>query len=150
MCSSDLRRLAELTGGRFVTALYRTLGGAPAPLVSRGFQLTSIERYLTKPRFLARNIHDREVLAHMQAIDDYMGNMLAYPGRTFGQLYHTFFRVNELAGGKVRLSDGTIDLAKVKIPVLSVAGRSDVLAPQPAVHHVGEQRGTDADRKSVV
>ena len=135
---APVRRLAELTGGRLVTALYRTLGGAPAPLVSLGFQLTAIERYLGKPRFLARNLHDRQVLAHMQAVDDYMAHMLAYPGRTFGQLYHSFFRVNELAGGTIRLSDRTIDLADVKLPVLSVAGRGDVLAPQPAVHHVGE------------
>ena len=26
--------------------------------------------------------------------------MHAYPGRTIGQLYHRFFRVNELAGGE--------------------------------------------------
>ena len=26
----------------------------------------------------------------------------------------------------------------MRVPVLSVAGSSDVLAPQPAVHHVGE------------
>ena len=31
-----------------------------------------------------------------------------------------------------------IDLADVRVPVLSVAGETDVLAPQPAVHHVGE------------
>jgi polyhydroxyalkanoate synthase subunit PhaC len=135
---APVRRLAELTGGRLVTALYRTLGGAPAPLVSRGFQLTAIGRYATKPLFLTRHLHDREVLAHTQAVDDYMANMLAYPGRTFGQLYHSFFRVNELAGGTIRLSDKTIDLADVKVPVLSVAGRGDVLAPQPAVHHLGE------------
>jgi poly[(R)-3-hydroxyalkanoate] polymerase subunit PhaC len=134
---APVRRLAELTGGRLVTALYRALGGAPAPLVSLGFQLTAIERYLTKPLFLARNVHKREVLAQMQAVDDYMANMLAYPGRTFGQLYHTFFRVNELAGGSIRLSDRTIDLAELAVAVLSIAGSGDVLAPEPAVHHVG-------------
>src|SRR5205085_4239262 len=62
--------------------------------------------------------------------------MLAYPGRTFGQLYHQFFRVNELAGGKLRLAERETDLADVKLPVLTVAGKSDVLAPVEAVHHV--------------
>src|ERR671930_118490 len=37
-----IRRLAQLTGGRLGTALYRVLGGAPAPLVSIGFQLTGL------------------------------------------------------------------------------------------------------------
>ena len=135
---APIRRLAQLTGGRLGTALYRMLGGAPAPLVSLGFQLTGFDRYLTRPLFLAQNLHDRETLAHMQATDDYMASMLAYPGRTFGQLYHAFFRVNGLAGGTLELSDRRIELAQVRAPVLSVAGAADVLAPEEAVHHVGE------------
>lgn len=133
---APVRRLARLTGGALGTALYRMLGGAPAPLVSAGFRLTAIDRYLTKPLFLAQKLHDRETIAHTQAVDNYMANMLAYPGRTFGQLYHDFFRVNTLAGGKIELSDKEIDLANVRVPVLSVAGSSDMLAPKAAVHHV--------------
>jgi polyhydroxyalkanoate synthase len=134
---APVRRLARLTGGRLVTALYRALGGAPAPLVSLGFRLTAVERYLTRPLFLVRNLHDRDTLAHMQAVDDYMANMLAYPGRTFGQLYHAFFRVNQIAEGSLILNERRVDLRKVRLPVLSVAGTSDVLAPRDAVHHVG-------------
>ena len=133
-----IRQLGRLTGGALVGALYRALGGAPAPLVSRAFQLTSLDRYLTKPVFVATHLHDRETIAHMEAVDAYMAHMSAYPGRTFGQLYHAFFRVNELAGGKVELRKGTvIDLSDVTVPVLSVAGSSDVLAPEAAVRHVG-------------
>ena len=132
--AAPIRRLADLTGGRFVSGLYRALGGAPAALVSLGFRATAIDRYLTKPIWVARNLENREQLAHMEAVDDYMANMLAYPGRTFGQLYHRFFRVNELAQGKLRLTeDREIDLAAVTEPVLVVAGKSDVLAPVPAV-----------------
>ena len=133
-----IRQLGKLTGGALVGAMYRALGGAPAPLVSRAFQLTSIERYLTKPLFLATHLHDRDTIAHMEAVDAYMARMSAYPGRTFGQLYHAFFRVNHLARGKVELRRGTvIDLADVTVPVLSVAGAADVLAPAAAVRHVG-------------
>ena len=131
---APIRRLADLTGGRLVSGLYRALGGAPATLVSLGFRATALDRYITKPVWVARNLDNRELLAHMEAVDDYMANMLAYPGRTFGQLYHRFFRVNELAQGKLQLTeDRQIDLAKVTEPVLVVAGKSDVLAPVPAV-----------------
>jgi polyhydroxyalkanoate synthase len=134
---APIRQLGRLTGGALGTALYRALGGAPAPLVSLGFRITSYDRYLTRPWFLASNLDDREAIAHMEAVDDYMSNMLAYPGRTFGQLYHAFFRVNDLADGRIEMSDRTIDLRDVREPVLAVAGASDMLAPQPAVHHVG-------------
>jgi polyhydroxyalkanoate synthase len=131
-----IRRLAELTGGRLVTGLYRALGGAPAALVSIGFQLTALDRRLTKPLVVGRRLGDRDFIAHVEATDEYMANMLAYPGRTFGQLYHRFFRVNELAEGRTELSDRAIDLQAVRQPVLVVAGRGDILAPPAAVRAV--------------
>jgi polyhydroxyalkanoate synthase len=134
---APVRRLADLTGGALGTALYRALGGAPATLVGAGFRLTSIDRYLMRPLVLASRLDDTEFLAHDEAIESFMGKMLAYPGRTFGQLYHRFFRVNELSGGRLELAERTVDLRKVRAPVLAIAGNTDVLAPRAAVHHVG-------------
>jgi polyhydroxyalkanoate synthase subunit PhaC len=134
---APIRRLESLTGGALGTTLYRMLGGAPAPLVTLGFRATALDRYLTRPLTLTQHLHDRDWLAHTQAVDEYMASMLAYPGRTFGQLYHQFFRVNELAGGTLELGDHRIELSRIDVPVLGVAGTSDVLAPVEAVHHVG-------------
>src|SRR3954469_9309243 len=133
---APIRRLASLTGGALGTSLYRMLGGAPAPLVSLGFRATALDPYLTKPVVLRPHMHDPHWLAPTEAVDEYMRNMLAYPGRTFGQLYHQFFLENETAEGKIALSDDEIDLAKIKVPVLSVGGTGDVLAPVSAVHAV--------------
>ncbi|HSD77891.1 MAG TPA: alpha/beta hydrolase [Solirubrobacteraceae bacterium] len=133
---APLRPLANISDGLLGTALYRALGGAPAPLVRRAFQLTSIDKYVTKPAAILMNLHDRDFLAQIAAVDNFMANMHAYPGRTMGQLYHRFFRVNDLADGHLRLADTDIDLADVRAPVLAIAGKSDVLAPRPAVHHV--------------
>ena len=130
---APIRRLAELTGGRLVTGLYSALGGAPAPLVSLGFQATALDKRLTKPLFTLRHLDDRDLLAHVEAVDDYMANMLAYPGRTFAQLYHRFFRVNDLADGRIELSEREIDLAGIDVPVLVIAGANDILAPAEAV-----------------
>lgn len=135
---APIRPIANLTNGAIITQIYRLMGGAPSPLVRRAFQLTSIDKELTKPLVMARRLHDRDFLAQLEAVDRFMASMHAYPGRTFGQLYHQFFRVNDLADGHMTLSDHEIDLADVTVPVLSVAGETDVLAPQPAVHHLGE------------
>jgi polyhydroxyalkanoate synthase subunit PhaC len=134
---APVRRLADVTGGAVATALYRAMGGAPATLVGAGFRLTSIDRYLTRPLVLASRMDDSDFLAHDEATERFMSSMVAYPGRTFGQLYHRFFRVNDLSLGRLELADRTVDLRNVRAPVMAIAGTSDVLAPQAAVHHVG-------------
>jgi polyhydroxyalkanoate synthase len=136
---APIRPIANLTNGMLGTMVYRLLGGAPAPLVRRGFQLASLDKYLTKPLAVLNHLHEREFLAQIEAVDHFIETMVAYPGRTFGQLYHRFFRVNELAGGRLALDgEGEIDLAEVTAPVLSIAGSRDPLAPEPAVHHVAQ------------
>lgn len=134
---APLRGMANITNGILGTAVYRSLGVAPAPLVKRAFQLSTVDKYVTKPLAVAINLHDREFLAQVEAVDDFIGNMHAYPGRTMGQLYHQFFRVNDLADGHVVLDEQDIDLADVDVPVLAIAGEADTLAPRRAVHHVG-------------
>jgi polyhydroxyalkanoate synthase len=135
---APLRPIAALTQGRVVTEIYRALGGAPAPLVKRGYQLAGIDKYVMKPWTVVSNLHDRELLAQIEAVDVFMDNMHAYPGRTFGQLYHRFFRSNDLADGRLALSDRTLELADVRVPVLSIAGAGDGIAPAGACHHVAE------------
>ena len=134
---APLRPIAAVTQGQLVTQLYRVLGGAPAPLVKRGYQLAGFDKYVMKPWTIATNLHDRELLAQIEAVDVFMDNMHAYPGRTFGQLYHRFFRTNDLAAGRLELSGRTLDLGAVRVPVLSIAGAGDGIAPAAACHHVG-------------
>ena len=133
---APLRPIDAVTRGQLVTQLYRALGGAPAPLVKRGYQIAGIDKYVMKPWTMVSNAGDRDLLAQIEAVDAFMGRMHAYPGRTFGQLYHRFFRTNDLADGRLALEDRTLDLADVRLPVLAVAGRGDGIAPVPACHHV--------------
>src|SRR3954469_3799903 len=62
---APIRPVANLTNGLLLTSVYRTLGGAPAPIVNRAFQLSSIDKYLTKPWAIASNLHDRDFLAQI-------------------------------------------------------------------------------------
>src|SRR3954468_8579387 len=136
---APMRPVANLTNGLLLSSLYRAMGGAPAPLVRRGFQLSSLDKYLTKPLTMLTHLDDRDFLAQLEAVDNFVDQMRAYPGRTFGQLYHRFFRVNDMAeDGVLELDDRRIDLADVRVPVLSVAGASDTLVRWPAVHAVAD------------
>ena len=134
---APLRPLVNLTQGAVISVLYRALGGAPAPLVKRAYQLAGFDKYVTKRLAILQHLDDRDFLAQIEAVDRFTNGMLAYPGRTFGQLYHRFFRANDLANGSLAIGDRSIDLEDVTAPVLSVAGKGDGIAPRASVHHVG-------------
>jgi polyhydroxyalkanoate synthase len=130
---APLRPILKLTDGGIVTRLYRMLGGAPKPLVRRAFQLSSGTKVITKPLAIVQHLDDTEWLAQIEAVDRFTANMIAYPGRTFGQLYHRMLKHNQLRTGKVDIGGGEIDLAAIRVPVLVFAGNTDGIAPIPAV-----------------
>jgi polyhydroxyalkanoate synthase len=135
---APLRPIDAMTRGWVITQLYRALGGAPAPLVKRGYQLAGFDKYVMKPWTLASNLHDRDLLAQIEAVDAFMDRMHAYPGRTFGQLYHRFLRTNDLAAGRLELGGQVIDLEGATVPLLAVAGLGDGIAPVKACHHLAD------------
>ena len=130
---APLRPILRLTDGGVVTQLYRLLGAAPKPLVRRAFQLSSGTKLITKPLAILQNLDDSEWLAQIEAVDRFTDNMLAYPGRSFGQLYHRMLKSNQLLTGKVNLSGHEIDVAEITAPVLIFAGNTDGIAPINAV-----------------
>ena len=134
---APLRPLLNLGNGRgAITRAYQVLGGAPKPLVKWAFQLSSFQKLVTKPVALATHLDDADFLAQIEAVDRFTGNMTAYPGRTFGQLYHRFIKGNGLVDGTLETDRGTIDLADITAPVLVFGGANDGIAPVPAVRAV--------------
>lgn len=135
---APLRPLAALTGGHGLSEVYQAIGSFPAPLVSWAFQVTAVDKLVTKPLTVLSRLDDRDTLAQIEAVDHLMRNMHGYPGRVFGQIYHLLLRNNDLASGSLELAGRAISLAKVDVPVLVVGGRDDVIAPLPAVRRVTE------------
>jgi polyhydroxyalkanoate synthase subunit PhaC len=130
---APLRPLAAITGGRLVSSIYQALGSVPAPVVKWAFQLSTVDKYLTKPLTVLSRLDDRDVLEQIEAVDYLMSHMHGYPGRTFGQIYHLLLRANDLDDGTLDLGGRRIELSEVRVPVLIVAGENDVIAPRRAV-----------------
>ena len=134
---APLRPLLNLTEGRgMITRAYQVLGGAPKPLVKWAFQLSSFQKLVTKPIAVATHLDDTEWLAQIEAVDRFTANMIAYPGRTFGQLYHRFLKANALKDGSMELDDRTIAVSAITAPVLVFGGATDGIAPVSAVKAV--------------
>ena len=134
---APVRPLLNLTQGRgAITRAYRALGGIPQPLVNWAFTAASAQKVVTKPLAVLTHLDDTDYLAQLEAVDRFRANMFAYPGRTFGQLYHRFVKGNALAHGSMEVGDRTIDLAAITVPTLVFAGNTDGIAPLPAVRAV--------------
>jgi polyhydroxyalkanoate synthase len=131
---APLRPLLNLSDGRgMITRLYRAFGGAPQPMVRWAFQLSSFQKLVTKPLAVGTHLDDPDYLAQIEAVNRFTSNMTAYPGRTFGQLYHRFIRGNALVTGAMELDGREISVANIKAPVLIFGGATDGIAPIPAV-----------------
>ncbi len=135
---APVRPLLNLGGeGRgLITRAYQAMGGAPQPLVRWAFQLSSFNKLVGKPLALATRLDDRDFLAQVEAVDRFSSRMTAYPGRTFGQLYHRFIKANGLVGGSFELDGRTISLSAITAPVLVFGGANDSIAPIAAVRVV--------------
>jgi polyhydroxyalkanoate synthase len=134
---APMRPLLNLTEGRGgITRAYRALGGIPTPLVEWAFQLASVQKMVTKPLAVATHLDDADYLAQIEAVDRFMANMTAYPGRSFGQVYHRMIKGNALVAGSMPFGDRTIELSQIKAPVLVFGGATDGIAPIKAVRAV--------------
>ena len=68
---------------------------------------------MTKPLAVVRHLDDADYLAQLEAVDRFAANMDAYPGRTFGQLYHRLLKGDDLVEGRFDLESRTLSLADV-------------------------------------
>ena len=135
---APIRPFLGLAGERagLVTQAYRLMGGAPKPLVRRAFQLSSFNKLVTKPIAIVAKLDDADFLAQVEAVDRFTANMIAYPGRTFGQLYHRILKGNQLASGTVTMDDREIKLTNLTAPLLAFGGASDGIAPVQCVRPI--------------
>jgi polyhydroxyalkanoate synthase len=130
---APIRTVARVTGGRVLTSAFRAAGGLPGWAVRASFKATALQREITKPWFVLRNLHDADTLGRMEAVDRFIGAMPGYPGRLYAQLYDRIVLRNELARGRLTLRERTVELSDVTQQVLVVAGASDVIAPVACV-----------------
>jgi len=128
-----IRAVGSVTGGRVVTNANRLVGGFPSTFVRASFRATAIQREVTKPLFIARNLLHTERLARMETIDRFISEMPAYPGRLYSHIYSRLVLRTDLMRGQVELGEQTVDLSAVKVPVFSVGSKRDAIASYGSV-----------------
>jgi len=131
------RPLPALTDGRgLASRTYRLLGGIPTPVARMAVQTAVIQRNVWQPLAKLENLDDGELLAQLEAVERFQDQMQAYPGRTFGQVYHRFVRREALSDGSFDLGERSIPMASLAVPALVFGGATDSIAPIDAVKAV--------------
>lgn len=129
----------RLTGdGNFSSkGLWGHLGTRTKVLASLGRQLRLQESFASS---LGKRRDLRSWLAACRWVDD----NIPFPGVAFHQWIRDFYHDNKLVRGDFSLAGNPIDLARIRSPLLSVAGAKDTVAPlsqtRPAVELVSSQQ----------
>lgn len=134
-------------GPAFVVTPMAIAGGTTAPLTRLGYRWMAPVREITKPWTLLRNLHQPEVLARINAVDQFVDAMPGYPGRFFNQALTRLVCEQELVKGAVHLrEDLVVRMERLVTPLLLIGSTADVLANAASVEAgVEAYRNADVD-----
>lgn len=110
------------------------VGGTTAPFTRLGYRWMAPVREITKPWTLLRNLHQPEVLARINAVDQFVDAMPGYPGRFYHQSLVRLVCENDMAKGRVHLRDDVVvEMDRLVAPLLLIGSTTDVLANAASV-----------------
>ena len=104
-------------------------GNVPAERVKESFYLVEPAGEVTTYLSLWNSLGDPTRLAAHDALVRWSSGHIPFPGAAFRQMVELFVRQELLVEGRVPLGRRVVDLADVRVPVLSVTGQADKLVP---------------------
>lgn len=124
--------MAKIAGGQ-VERLSRRIGNVPGGVSSTVFRLLTPARNVTRYADLFLNMWDREYVNGFDAMNRWVSEFIDYPQGAFLQFVHDFMQRNALVRGRMRFGGRVAALDRVQVNLLAFAGRTDAIAPVPAV-----------------
>ncbi|WP_255205189.1 alpha/beta fold hydrolase [Actinomadura sp. BRA 177] len=116
-----------------VAAVAAPVDATAARLVPPPANRAGMDRYVLRPGTILTHLDNADFLAQIEAVDHFRHMMIAYPGHAVQRIYRSILDGGALLRGGVRIGGRTVDLGRIGVPVLAVAGRGDGFAPVPAV-----------------
>jgi polyhydroxyalkanoate synthase len=130
------------TSGRFLDPdpVIEAFGNVPATdLLGAGRRLPGADHPEAETLRLPREAFTESFLAASEWVDD----DVPFPGEAFRSWVLDFYRHDRLARGELALRGLRVDLSSVRVPVLNVAGKEDLVCPPPqseaAMDHIGSR-----------
>jgi polyhydroxyalkanoate synthase len=116
-------------GGVDPEALLDQTGNVPADAVRSSFRLIQPTADVAAYVNLWQHLWDDDYLRSHQAMTGWAQDHIPFAGACFVQVAEHLGKGNELVTGRLPLGDRTIDLADLRVPVLSILGEKDTIVP---------------------
>ncbi|HXE72053.1 MAG TPA: alpha/beta fold hydrolase [Candidatus Nitrosotenuis sp.] len=113
---------------RQMEALIDRLGNVPGLLPSVAMRLTNPAATLAGYADLFLRAWDEEYVKGFASMNAWLNDFIPGPGEAYKEYIRDFLVGNELVGGRVRLGQRELNVARVECPVLSIAGTRDPIA----------------------
>lgn len=129
-------------GGDQLEFIARRIGNVPGGLSSTVFRMLTPVKNVTRYADLVMNLWDKEYVNGFDAMNQWVSQFIEYPQAAFVQFFHEVVRENKLVTGDLKFGRKSANLRTVEASLLAFAGRTDEVAPVPAVQAVMDAVGS--------
>jgi polyhydroxyalkanoate synthase subunit PhaC len=127
--------LAQYLDGPMV-ALADMMDGIPATVSRTIFQMLQPFKSLVLPMNLMMNLWDEDYVAGYESMERWFDDFVNYPRDAFKQFFVEIVKENKLYRSELEINDRRVDLSKIKVPYLTLAGREDFLGHPECVRPI--------------
>ena len=127
---------------RPVLSIADMLGGVP-PAVSRAvFQMLQPLKNVALPVNLMMNLWDEDYVAAYESMERWFEDFVAYPQEAFKQFFIEVVKENRLFRSQLMINGERVDLKKIKVPYLVLAGKDDFIGHPASVRPIMDVIGS--------
>ena len=112
-----------------VDALLDKTGNVPPDAVATGFRMLTPTADLVQYATLWQNLWNDEYVDGYQAMAQWAGDHVPFPGGVMRQVVEQLVRGNALVNGSLRLGGSDVDLSAIRCPLLNVIAQFDHIVP---------------------
>lgn len=125
---------ATFTDEKYLNAdlIADAFGNIPGEMIDTGNRmLKPVTNYIGTYVNMWERIFEEKPMETWLAMNKWVNDGPPFPGATFKQWIHEFYQQNKLVKGEISLRGRRVDLSKIDVPFISIAGNKDHICTVP-------------------
>lgn len=125
-------------------------GVIPGAFASTGFKLLTFYKLISKILNTILDPEDFKSKEGYEVTNEWLNSMIPYPGETFKDFFLELFLYNKLSEKDLYIDGRNIDLSTVELPVFSIAGENDNIAPLESIEQIMSLLSQKAEKSIII